>query len=190
VKWLNSQKQRLFVAIRIPEKLQTSLWRWIEGQQQHFPFQKWIHPKDIHLTLQFLGNTTENQKQHIIAALRALCKNQHPFSLHFTSLGTFGLPKRPKILWADVAGNLDNLHLLQRRITTTLTPIGFPPENRPYRPHVTLARNYNGQHFSKRELEKEWALCGESWVVDGIVLYQTMLGKTPMYNPVKTFLFK
>lgn len=187
---MNNQSQRLFVAIRIPEKLQTSLGKWIEGQQQNWPFQKWIHRKDIHLTLQFLGNTTDDQQQEIVSTLDSLCKNQHPFSLHLENLGTFGVAKQPTILWADVHGEVEKLHLLQKKITTALSPIGFPPESRPYRPHMTLARKYKGQHFSKRELEKDWDLSGDSWLVDEIVLYQTMLGKTPMYHAVHIFPFK
>jgi 2'-5' RNA ligase len=135
-----------------------------------------------------LGNCTKEQISRIVAELDQLALRQSPFLLHLKGLGTFGRPEQPRILWAGVDGGLPALQSLQQQIVKQLTPIGFSQENRPYRPHVTLARKYQGQVFPQLELERFRWDRGD-WEVNEIVLYETKLGEQPMYHIVERFPF-
>jgi 2'-5' RNA ligase len=150
-----------------------------------------VFREDYHLTLQFLGECTREQTGRIIAALTDLAKCQKPFALQIQGIGSFGRPEQPRILWAGVTGELDALHLLQRQVTERLSHIGFPPEDRPYRPHITLARKCQQTGFPSRDLAVfqpvEEAKAG--WTVGEIVLYETRFGQTPMYHAVQHFPF-
>ena len=63
-----------------------------------------------------------------------------PFELHLGKLGTFGSPRSPRVLWIDVAGDVDTLAKLQSQVEAELGPLGFPAEPRRFSPHLTLAR--------------------------------------------------
>jgi 2'-5' RNA ligase len=62
------------------------------------------------------------------------------FELHLGKLGAFGSPRSPRVLWVEVAGNLDTLAKLQSQVEAELAPLGFPAEARRFSPHLTLAR--------------------------------------------------
>ena len=86
------------------------------------------------------------------------------------------------------------MHELQQCIVKATKKLGFEAELRPYRPHVTVARKYLGslpamEHYGISEIVTEHASNGNSWSVDGFVLYVTRLGQTPMYETVDTFSF-
>jgi 2'-5' RNA ligase len=182
------REQRTFVALPLPASLRDQLGEWIEATKKVLPFRKWIHPQDIHITLQFLGSTSQEQLELIILALKKLSEKQAPFELSIDGLGTFGKSEQPRIFWAGVGGQLEELQHLQKKVTTDLTPIGFPPEDRPYKPHITLARKYASADFDRYSLTTR-AMGNVNWTADRIVLYESITGQEPMYHEVSTFSF-
>ncbi|MCH5584619.1 RNA 2',3'-cyclic phosphodiesterase [Shimazuella sp. AN120528] len=182
------QERRTFVALPLPTSFREQLGEWIKETQKELPFRKWIHPQDIHITLHFLGSTSQEQLEETIQALRRVCQQQVPFELSIDGLGTFGKSDQPRIFWAGVRGQLDELRQLQKKVTTALTPIGFPPESRPYNPHITLARKYTSSDFDRSQLAS-LHIGNFKWVVDRAVLYETILGQGPMYHEIGTFSF-
>lgn len=182
---------RLFVAVSLPSLLKQQLARWMESKKTEWEFSKWVYEQDLHLTLHFLGNTTEQQMKEIKSALQEVVRKQDPFTLELDGLGIFGRAEQPRILWTGVRGELHPLHHLQKEVVTALSPIGFPAEDRPYRAHVTLARKYQQDHFPMAQLNQEnlGDLLGRKWTIQEIVLYETRLGQKPMYHMVSAFPF-
>lgn len=65
----------------------------------------------------------------------------HPdLQLQLTKLGAFPNQREPRVLWAGVNGDLDALQQLHELVDTAITGLGFTPERRPFRPHLTLGR--------------------------------------------------
>lgn len=95
---------------------------------------RWSTPESWHITLQFLGNTTEEQYTCIVQRLREL--RFAPVPLRLESVGFFD---RAGIFFAGVDLTPELLSM-QQRVTASTYPCGFPPEDRPYHPHITLAR--------------------------------------------------
>ena len=100
----------------------------------------------------------------------------------------FGKPSAPRILWAGAAGETDKLAALYQRITKFMAPLGFKPEDRPYRPHITTARTFKGGSAESERLTLGPA--SVSWTADAFVLYRTNMHMTPMYEIQDQFLFK
>jgi 2'-5' RNA ligase len=95
---------------------------------------RWSAPEAWHITLQFLGSTTAEQYACVVQRLR---KVRHaPVLIEFSSVGTF---ERTGVFFAAVQLSPELLEL-HRAITAATQPCGFQAEDRPYRPHVTLAR--------------------------------------------------
>ena len=107
---------------------------------------KWVRPDGIHLTLKFLGDVDEAREPALRAAL-AQAAGARPggggeargVTLRIEGFGVFPDLQRPRIVWAGVAPD-PALELLQHRVEQMFAPLGFPPEARAFRPHVTLGR--------------------------------------------------
>jgi len=183
---------RLFVALPLPSRLKRTLGAWCSQAREKWEFGKWVHPEDYHVTVQFLGSCTPFQKQEVDRHLLELSRDLNSFSLRLKGLGAFGRIGQPRILWAGVDGELEMLHALQKKVAQSMEKAGFIPESRPYRPHITLAKKCLRPGFPTTSLPS--IRLGEDleecdWFVDELVLYQTHLGHTPMYEAIGRYPF-
>lgn len=132
---------RLFVALELPEAMKEALADIIEElrREQAAPL-RWVRPEGVHLTLKFLGAVPTARLSAVEAALAEAVPD--PFQIHLTldRLGTFGGPNRTRVIWVGISGQTEELAALAQRIDNALTRVGFPPETRPFSPHLTLAR--------------------------------------------------
>lgn len=190
---------RLFVAIPVPEQAANKLKSWVNERREELPFRKWTHPLDYHITLQFLGDVSMKKVDEIRTVLSATSACSLQLSLN--GIGTFGLPKAPRVLWAAVTGELEYLSVLQRAVTGAMSSLGFEAELRPYSPHITLARGFAGgkdttvSNGTDSTEAADWigsgevseALIGSDWVVDSFVLMRTHMHASPMYEVIGRF---
>lgn len=132
---------RSFIAIELPDEIKGSLARLRrELERDEHTFIKWVGPGAIHLTLKFLGNISSKQVTQITKAIEEAARGISPFHLELAKLGAFPNMKQPRVLWVGIGGELDKLLGLQQNVDSTLTPLGFAREERPFAPHLTLAR--------------------------------------------------
>lgn len=186
---MNPGELRLFVAVPLPEEVRGKIAMRIGKMKQAVSFRKWVHPQDLHITLHFLGACSRKAGEQVKERLRELALTMPFFRLKLGPLGSFGDPRSPRILWSGVEGERERLHRLHRAVVGGLSPLGFPAEKRPFRPHLTLARNCRQRDFSLAGLEPLWLEETErpEWEVRRIVLYRSHLGRTPMYEPAAVF---
>lgn len=126
---------RLFVALDIDEAIKEQLATFrmdIRGAS-------WVKPESLHLTLRFIGGQVdERQIPQIDQALQEIIAA--PFPFHLQGVGVFPPSKRPpRVLWAGIEAP-PRLLTLQQSVESALLNLGFPHEERPFRPHITLAR--------------------------------------------------
>jgi 2'-5' RNA ligase len=188
---MHSYSARLFIAIPIPNRFRPIISTWSKLLQERWRFKRWVHPADLHITIKYLGETDFNTAKRVKERLRYFANMQKPFTLSIDGLSTFGNPTSPRILWAGIQGELGILQQVYEQVEKEMVAIGFKPEDRPYHPHLTLARSFQGESFKKEEIEvapqpKEEVL---RWEVRELVLYQSNLGRTPMYQPLAIFPF-
>jgi len=132
---------RAFVAIELPEKVRTALAREqarLQAVCARNPEIRWTQPKGMHLTLKFLGEVPVERVLYVTAALHALDRFEK-FEVEVRGLGFFPNAAHPRVLWAGLeapAGLTD----LARGVETALEKLGFAREDRPFHPHLTLAR--------------------------------------------------
>jgi len=185
-------QERLFIALALPQPLKQSFGVKMEQIKEQLPFKRWVHPMDLHVTLQFLGDVAKERIADIDAALRACAArvSSPGLTVGVSGLGVFGRPERPSVLWAGIDTDMAALDRLQRAVVDTMLPLGFEPEQRPYRPHLTLARNYAGAvPFEQETLQageavssKEW-----NWRADAITLYRSNTRVKPSYEPIGVY---
>jgi RNA 2',3'-cyclic 3'-phosphodiesterase len=101
---------------------------------------RWIGAEGIHLTLHFLGDVPEERLQGVFDAAARGCCGFGPIDIGITSLGCFPNARQPRIVWAGVREETGRLADLQHAIGQELARVGYPPERRPFTPHLTIGR--------------------------------------------------
>jgi 2'-5' RNA ligase len=133
---------RLFIAIELPEEVLSALVK-IQARLKQQPSSqavRWVDPKGIHLTLKFLGDVPVDQRDTLQDALTRAVHGLLPFDLATGGLGCFPNPKRPRVVWVGIQGQMDILHTLRDAVEAQIAPLGYPTEDRPFSPHLTLGR--------------------------------------------------
>ena len=132
---------RAFIAIELPSQVQQLLGRHITSLKARLPVpMRWLCPQAIHLTLKFLGDIHQGQVSETMRALRVVSRGIAPFQLRTGPLGCFPNTRRPQVLWVWLTGELETLGTLQQRLEDAMVYLGFAKEDRPFVPHLTLAR--------------------------------------------------
>ena len=100
----------------------------------------WVAPENLHVTVKFLGNVDAARVPSVIDALRSAVRGHAPFDLEVGGLGAFPSATRARVLWAGLIGGTAPLGALAASVEDALAHLGFPREDRPFSPHITLAR--------------------------------------------------
>jgi 2'-5' RNA ligase len=129
---------RLFVALEIPSVVRENLAALLESLRAVSPQTRWVRPENLHVTLKFIGEVPETKLAGIRGTLAGVCSEQ-PVALDFRGLGFFPNEKHPRVSWAGIVASA-NLKTLAADIDGATEKLGIPPEQRPFSPHLTLAR--------------------------------------------------
>ncbi|WP_322923176.1 RNA 2',3'-cyclic phosphodiesterase [Paenibacillus campi] len=182
-----SEQERVFAAIAVKGAAQQCLAAWSAQMQQHYAFRKWTDSADLHITLQFYGDVDRAYLPELSQTLTAAVSAHTPFTLELGAIGSFGLPARPRVLWIDPAGDRHALMSLQSDIVRACAAIGYQAEQRPYHPHITIARKYADTEPIKPLVFDEIEWQHPNWCVQSVVLYCTRVGSIPMYEAAGHF---
>ena len=129
---------RAFIAIELPGSIREALAREQARFRAVCQDARWVRPEGIHLTLKFLGGISAEQEAMVKKALGQM-KLFEKFTIRANGFGFFPNARRPRVFWASLEAPPD-LAQLAARVESALAPLGFPPENCPFKPHLTLAR--------------------------------------------------
>ena len=132
---------RVFVAVGISAEAREQLIVAMERIRRDVPQGiQWANPDGMHLTLKFLGNIPASAVGPLLECLGPVGAKTSPFPLQLAGLGMFPNRRKPRVLWVGVGGGLDALTRLQQAAEGAINGLGYPPEQRPFRPHITLGR--------------------------------------------------
>lgn len=98
-----------------------------------------LRPED-HLTLQFFAELPSHRLPAVVEAMRETAAETPPFDLGIMGVGAFPSVERPRVVWAGVGAGLAEVTALAERLRRSLAARGFPVEERPFVPHLTLRR--------------------------------------------------
>ncbi len=134
---------RLFLAITLPEAMQSAIAREVAPARAAAPAVRWVRPELMHLTVKFLGERPEEDEARVARATRAALAPLPPFEVTVGGTGAFPNFRRPRVVWLGMHPPTP-LAGLARRLDAALAPLGVTPETRPFRAHVTLGRVADG----------------------------------------------
>ena len=182
---------RLFVALPLPETSKRELLGGIRGLSSRVNLIPSREPY-LHVTLAFLGNVAEPRVVELITRIKESCEGTGSFRLRAEGLGTFGR----NVLWVGLRGSGEpRLRELAIRVRAATRRFAERPDERPFSPHITLARRgewpnasrFAGPEFARLLQEHERTVFTQ-WRVDRVVLYRSELQpKGAMYTPLAEF---
>lgn len=178
---------RSFVALDIPRKTQEALAALTLELRNTGAAVSWVGADRVHLTLKFLGSVPPEQIEAIREALLPAAASCPPFRLQPFGCGAFPTIKQMRVVWVGLRGDEPALAVLHKAVETALAPLGFEPEDRPFRAHLTLGRVKGRQHLrslqetllNRREFE------AEGFDVKELVLYKSeLMPQGARYTPL------
>jgi len=131
---------RAFVAIEITPEIRER----IEALQKRLGVRRarirWVKPENIHLTLEFLGDITLETSKIVCLSLDSIAGLHMPLACEVRGLGYFGRRHAPKVIWAGISGDVEKLVQIQSALHLKLKADGIQTDEKPFVPHLTIAR--------------------------------------------------
>lgn len=129
---------RLFVALSIPLDVRENLAALIQNLRRADAQPRWVNSENLHVTLKFIGEVESEKVPAICEALAAIRVAQ-PVKIEFRNVGFFPNPRRPSVVWIGIEGP-PSLAVLAAEVNRVLASIAIPREEKPFVPHLTIAR--------------------------------------------------
>jgi RNA 2',3'-cyclic 3'-phosphodiesterase len=131
---------RAFVAVLLDEPTKRGVSAQIERLRPLSKAVAWVPAHNLHLTLRFLGDQTEEQLAELVPALEEAASGVPAFTLSLKGLGAFPGLEHPRSLWVGVSDGAQEVLRLQTRVAEALERRGTPIEARAWQAHVTIGR--------------------------------------------------
>ena len=179
---------RLFVAVplaeearRVVAELVDEVRAEVDGGAQPRNAVRWVRMDGLHLTLRFLGPTATTQVDAIEAAIDAAAAGAAPFDVAIRGAGAFPSPARPRTLWLGLDEGQAPLERLAGDLDQRLAGAGWPPVERPFRAHLTLARadGRRAGPATAAALIRRAATFEAAFAADRLVLFESLTGGGP-----------
>jgi 2'-5' RNA ligase len=177
---------RIFIGIDLDSEVRGRITRFVEGVQGFAPDARWVRPESLHVTLKFIGEQTAEQVGAITERLGGVESNA--FDIRAGGYGFFPTVKAPRVFWIGIHAG-PQLAALAESIDVAVAELGIPREDRPFSPHLTLARagksgspkwrKGDGPNTAFAGLEKRLAARGDpdfgTMTAREFILYQSQL---------------
>ena len=131
---------RAFVALDVSPSVRPCIEALENELKPLLPSARFVAASNLHFTLRFLGESDPGRVDALAEALGEALSRIPAFTLDVKGCGAFPSARRPRILWLSVANPPDSLFEAQREIERIVREAGFSPEERPFEPHLTIAR--------------------------------------------------
>jgi len=125
---------------------------------------KWIPRDNLHVTLQFLGDTPEDRVPDVLAAMKRAAGGvgiatadgrSRGLTLATTAAGAFPTLRRPRVLWLGLSGDTAALADVNTALRHELAELDLRYDPKTFRPHITIA------YVRKGRKPKELGVIGE-----------------------------
>ncbi|MFD3538337.1 RNA 2',3'-cyclic phosphodiesterase [Streptomyces sp. NPDC058662] len=167
---------RIFIALAPPDEAKAELERALRPAYEAYPRMRWNRIEDWHITLAFLGELPVGTVPLLRPPLADLATARRPVGLSLRGGGHFG----ERVLWSGIDGDLEGLHRLAAEVRTVVKECGIPFEDRPFRPHLTLARARRDDPTCAAEAAAGLAgFTGSRWEAARLHLVGSNIGRGP-----------
>lgn len=188
---------RTFIAIEFDEQVKL----WLQDKAQTAQkldtngLVRWVHPQNMHLTLQFLGEQPSEMIRNVSNDLRESLLRVPGCKLELSGVGAFPTNRSPRVVWLNVL-NSGKLKDLAETVRVVCRGHGVRDEQGRFQPHITLGRVREStqrdaaaalmQQIVKAEADQCWGVCSQ--VVKSVTIFKSELKPNgPVYTKLESF---
>lgn len=177
---------RTFIAFELSSDIKNEFAELQEKLKKAGADVKWVNPNNIHLTLKFFGEISDDKVAPISKILDEISSENRPFKISLSGLGAFPDLNRPRVLWVGIGEGASSAEQIAKSLENNLEKLGFSKEERPFRAHFTLGRVKSGKNKSELKqkilsLEPRPASC----TINSITFFRSILTpKGPIYTSI------
>ncbi|PLX73765.1 MAG: RNA 2',3'-cyclic phosphodiesterase [Desulfuromonas sp.] len=183
------KKIRSFIAIPLTSPLQQAAASIQELLKPELPSVRWSRQESMHLTLHFFGDIGDDDLEKAAAVMVSIESLFAPFPLALCGLGAFPGPNRARVFWLGVQS--EHLVGLYSALCKKLSAAGFPCEQRPFQPHLTIGRSRGTPQKAGHILSQLATTVAGEMTVDRLVLFESELLPTgARHRPRQTIFFR
>ena len=171
---------RVFCAVELSAEVRLRVAGHIDRLRDVVPGVRvsWEREEKLHITLKFLGEIAQSRLQTLAGAASRAVRSTEPFNLALEGAGAFPARGLPRILWLGITDATGLLAQLQSNLEEECERAGFAREERPFRPHLTIARIRAPQAARKlARVHQEMGFEAMEFSVNEMVLMRSELGK-------------
>ena len=184
---------RAFIAAEIPEEIQGILSDAQDKLRSAAACVKWVEPRNIHITLRFLGEINENRTEAVCGGIYETLRGVDAFRVSLSGLGAFPARGYPRVIWAGIDKGAEELRAIAEGLRKMPEDCGETAEERPFSAHITLGRVKSGDNAAAlRKLLEDERVTAQfkraEYVLRTVALLRsTLTGSGPLYAPLRTF---
>lgn len=131
---------RLFIGIGLSPDCRRAIAGAVSPLREKGIPVSWTPERNLHLTLKFLGETPASRVNELAGLMAEAGRGIPPFLLRIEEAGAFPTLRTPRVLWIGIREPLELVRKLHQNMENTLSGAGFPRDERPFHPHVTVGR--------------------------------------------------
>lgn len=131
---------RTFIGIGLPPGCRTGIAAATSPLRAMRGPVSWVPERNLHLTLKFLGEIPPDRTDELAGLMAEAARDIPPFELRLGDAGGFPTLRAPRVLWIGVREPLELVGKLHQNMENALSRAGFPRDERPFHPHVTVGR--------------------------------------------------
>jgi RNA 2',3'-cyclic 3'-phosphodiesterase len=178
-----AERLRLFVALEAPGQVVADLAAAVERVRADHPHLRWVPPDRWHLTLAFLGSVDAGRVDELRVRLARAALRHRPVPLELAGAGRFG----GRVLWVGLRGGVADVARLAASVAAGCRRAGVPVEDRPYRPHLTVARGRDRGTDLRPAVAALAEYAGPRWTAAEVHLVRSHLGPEVRYELLDGF---
>jgi 2'-5' RNA ligase len=176
------QHIRMFVAILTPEDIQSGMEQAQAELRRAASKARIGWTTQFHLTLKFLGDVEAGRVEPLTEALRRACLGFAPLAMRAERIGFFPDPCRPRVVWAGVRDQRDELPRLQAAVESASREFTTEEPEKQFIGHITLGRikaitRRDGEALAKAASGMAGRFFGE-WQAAQVALMRSELSPT------------
>ena len=131
---------RAFIAVDLPKEIKMEIDKMIAGFRQTDAGIRWVKAANLHLTLRFLGNISEESVPSLADNIRGNVGGFGSFDMSLSGLGGFPNLRRPRVIWVGTGTGTEKLKGLASRVEKAAFDSGFGKADKPFSSHLTIGR--------------------------------------------------